>query len=120
MSRLLTFPASAELVSVSLTLAIMWFMVEYGLRVHLARKVMKRAKRLLERTSKEPQKKDGNEITDANAKENAEHSKNEAKVSALQPKPEDGSRNGQARYRKWLPSRETSKSDEEKGTEKGK
>ncbi|KAF4632926.1 hypothetical protein G7Y89_g5196 [Cudoniella acicularis] len=118
---------TAELVSISLTLTIMWFMVEYGLRVPITDRIKKWAQGMLKGLLNKIQKKEGDETPPAspragNAGKSAGEgqSKKKAKVSIDPSDPEDGSKKHQPRRRKWFSKREKSKPDEEEGTENGK
>ncbi|PMD47078.1 hypothetical protein L207DRAFT_150585 [Hyaloscypha variabilis F] len=114
---------TAELVSISLTLTIMWFMVEYGLRVPITHRIKKWArgilKRLLNKILSE-EGESGDETVSPRAHKAGKSTsegqpKKKGKVSIDPSDPEDGIKKDQPRRRKWFPKREKSKSDEEEG-----
>ncbi|KAE9381987.1 hypothetical protein N431DRAFT_458534 [Stipitochalara longipes BDJ] len=121
--------ATAELISVSLTLAIMWFMVEYALHVPLSRKVWGWMKGLPKTLSKAIRSIFSDESTDtsttaANKKSRSDEKQPDAIVttSVDQSSIEHGNQDGKARNRKWRWHRKSEKpeEDEENGNKSKK
>ncbi|KAE9365876.1 hypothetical protein N431DRAFT_487767 [Stipitochalara longipes BDJ] len=121
--------ATAELISVSLTLALMWFVVEYGLHVPLRKKIRNWANGLLERKSSDTVESRFGvntphaSMTRANVRKCKDESQPEvlvAESSTDHSKPGHGSKKHQARITKWLRKRETQKQDEENNIEREK
>ena len=119
---------TAELISVSLTVAVVWLMVEYGLNVHLTQNIKEWAKNLLQSSSDKKEENDPDDAAEESARDkNATmesdegQSKVEANSSIDQSNTVDGNKKHQARHRKLFGIKGTPKApDVEKGTENGK
>ena len=121
---------AAELISVSLTVAVVWLMVEYGLRVHMTRNIRNWVKGVLQESPKKTKEEDPAETTDESSSEeisidniademnNGRESRNLSKVSTGHSISKEGSKKQHSGLRKLF--RGAPKADEEKGKENGK
>jgi len=98
--------ATAELVSVSLTLVVMWFMVEYGLHVPITHYTKTWAKGLRQKAAAKLKKSN-----------NGEQPEDKGELPRNQSKPERRSKKQPARHRKWFKKSGTDGNDEERGME---